>query len=113
MQMCPSHWEALRQGVKDRGLWHLVATSGEEAFAQVQDELAGTADPQRFDPLISANWAMFSTAIQFGGLEMLDGQHCPLCEADKHGGHAQEWIEGCLDAQLAHARDLKLAPAVQ
>ena len=112
MRMCRPHWDALRQGVKDRGIWHLVASNGAEAAENMQRELAGDQDAA-FDPLMAANWSLFSAAIECGGLEMMVGEHCPLCEADAHGGLAAEWLDGCLDAQLAHARALGLVPGVQ
>lgn len=109
--MCLPHWGALRDGVKSRGMWQLVASSGAEASAMMAAELKG--EPTGFDPLMSANWAIFAAALEFGGLAMMAGDHCPLCEADAHGGHAQEWIDGCLDAQLERARELGLVPKVQ
>lgn len=106
MRMCMPHWEQLRQGVKDRGMMHLVLKSGEEAVKNMKAEIEGA--PAKFDPLMAANWAIFSQALNFGGLDMMVGEHCPLCEADAHGGHAQEWIDGCLDAQLEYAIELGL-----
>ena len=116
MKMCLPHWEALRQGVKDRGMWPLVASSGKEAVDMISKQLRG--EETGFDPLMSANWAISGRALEMGGLYLMaqkeDGsEYCPLCEADVHGGHAQEWITGCLDAQLEHARELNLVPKVQ
>lgn len=102
------HWEALKQGVQNRGMWHLVARSGEEATAHMLQELRGEEAP--FDPLMAANWAICGAAIEFGGLAMLSGNICPLCEADVHGGHANNWINGCLDEQLRYAFEKGLMP---
>src|SRR5437879_2436491 len=112
MKMCQPHWDQLRAGVRERGMEHLVLPDGEAARDNIDRELAGDPDAH-FDPLMSANCSLFTTAIECGGLDMMNGAHCPLCEADANGGQAQAWITGCLDAQLAHARERGLVPRIQ
>lgn len=120
MRICQPHWTALRQGIEDRGLSGLVAGDGRRAVEALQRQSEGSDTPQDFDPLMSANLAIWSKALEIGGLYLLgedeQGNHyCPLCEAEAHGGPgtAEMWINGCLDVQLAHARDLKLVPGIQ
>ncbi len=120
MKMCPTHWAALRKAIDERGLSGLVAGDGKKAHAAMVRELDGVPEPGDWDPLMSANWAIFSEALKCGGLAMMGVDEarklrCPLCMADLGGGPgtAEEWISGCCDAQLAHARDLKLVPGIQ
>jgi hypothetical protein len=118
MKICQSHWGQLRKAIDERGLSGLVAGDGKKAHAAMVRELEGHPEPGDWDPLMSANWAIHSEALHFGGLYLMGedengNQYCPLCEADAHGGHAADWIKGCCDAQLEHARELKLVPGVQ
>lgn len=105
MRMCAEHWSKLRVGVQDRGLWHLVSQSGEEALQQTMAALEEEHSAVR-DPLLAAYWAICGRAIEEGGLYLLEhrndgGEYCPLCELESYTeqGMAQNWIDGCLDAQ--------------
>lgn len=65
MNMCPDHWDRLREKIKERGLDHLVASSGELAAAQVSSQFeVGEATPTNFDPLMSAFWAIGSNTME-------------------------------------------------
>lgn len=118
MRMCQFHWDQLRAAVDERGMSGLIAGDGHKAAEAMDRELAGASEASDFDPLMAANWAIFSRALKMGGLYLMTedescNEYCPLCEADAHGGHAANWIQGCMDAQLEHARELKLIPGVQ
>jgi hypothetical protein len=109
MRMCQEHWDALVQGVKDRGMWHLVAQSDVELAEKLMNAFEDGADLAKvYDPLMAANGAIASAAIHEGGLYLLEGDFCPLCEVKKHGhgpGMDKDWIEGSLDDQLQYALD--------
>jgi hypothetical protein len=115
MKFCQPHWDRLRKEIDDRGLTHLVAGDGEKATASMVRELEGHPEPADYDPLMSAHWAIMTNALKMGGLYLMGQDEngkdfCPLCEADYHGGHAQDWLTGCCDAQLEHAREMGLIP---
>lgn len=120
MKFCDEHWAKLRAGVQSRGLWHLVAESGEDAIQRMERELDdGKSSAASFDPLMGAHWAICGRAIAAGGLYLMTGDYCPLCELDAHatnekperGPLSEQWIEGCLDAQRKHAEALGLVPS--
>lgn len=112
MKFCQPHWGSLRAAIDARGLAPLVAKSGQAAHANLVAELDGSADASNYDPLMSAHWMISGRALELGGLYLLNGEYCPLCEVEEHTkpGAAQEWIEGCTDSVLAHCRKLGLVP---
>lgn len=92
MKMCEPHWEMLRQAIKDRGMWHLVADSAEEAGNRIAAMMRnGGETKDTFDPLMACNNMIMSTALQMGGGYLLAGNYCPICECVKH-------MEGKVDA---------------
>lgn len=89
MRYCQAHWDVLRQAVKDRGMWDLVPTSGQEATERMAEQLRG-GEP-KFDPLMSLHWHYVNSAIENSGLFILghnpddpEGHHCPLCAFEKY-----------------------------
>lgn len=119
MKICQAHWDALRAAIDERGLSHLIAADGRKPAEAIVRELEGHPEPRDWDPLMSANWAIHSQALQCGGLYLMGEdengrEYCPLCEAEKRGGEgtANEWVNGCSDAMLAHAREMKLVPGI-
>lgn len=122
MKLCDSHWSKLRDGVHVRGLSQLVAADGAEAMARVERERAeGEQSAATFDPLLNSTMAIYTRAIEAGGLYLMgqkpDGsEYCPLCELDEHakndrpelGSLSHQWIEGCLDAHRKQAEALGL-----
>jgi len=128
MQICQHHWDLLRQAMEDRGLGHL--SSKEAAKAQIEGELAGEpAEERPRDPLMSANFAIMGKAMEMGGLYMMMGDLCPICEAIKHTAgkykdpktdqimneHEIErwWIDNPADAELEAARARGSVPGAQ
>lgn len=105
----------MREAVDDRGLTAFVAQCSEEAAKVITAQLEGEADPaQAFDPLMNANFAIWSAFIEDAGIEWLAFEGCPLCEIGRQDdGLPAEWINGSADGQLARARNLGLAPQVQ
>jgi len=120
MKFCDKHWRMLRAAIETRGISHLVAGSSEEAHAAMKEDLQAYIDGREsiapYDPLMSCHWMISSRAIELGGLYLMTGDHCPVCEAMKHlAGRPREegsdeivdaawverhWIDGPADAAL-------------
>ena len=112
MKICTQHWENLRIAIKSKGMWHLVAGSGEQLVERIKKELKDEATVE--DPLMAANMMIWSRAIKVGGIYLMgqkeDGSdYCPLCELDLHADPndsnlkegekpSENWIEGCTEA---------------
>lgn len=113
--MCQPHYEQLKQAIRDRGLWPLVAQSPEAASANIEAQVNGDQDPKNYDPLLNATMMIYHQGVKQGGLYMMTGDYCPLCELEAHTtwGKAAEWISGCTDAVLEYCRTHKLVPATQ
>lgn len=114
MKFCQPHWDKLREGVRERGLYHLVAKDGEAATGRVMAELQGTATDKTYDPLMAAHWMIFNRALEAGGIGLMghnpndpEGHYCPLCELGRALGPDAEtnWINGCLDSVLEFCRE--------
>ena len=106
MKFCDPHWVTLRTAIEIRGLMRLVAKEGATAAENIHAELQG----EDYDPLMNAYWMLTNQALKMGGLYLMhvdeQGIHyCPLCEVDKNGGNAEEWISGCTDSILKHCRE--------
>lgn len=97
MRFCQSHWNQLRDKVKESGMFHLVSTSGEQAAKRMQKEIAGK--PTVPDPLLEAHNMMLKRAIECLGIGVM-GDCCPLCEANKHLPNHPETNECCSDAWI-------------
>ena len=127
MQFCTRHWQALRQAVKDRGMDHLVAASGTQAAMDAVAQVTGTDTLDNWDPLMAAHWAIASRVMQAVGLLALSEGFCPLCEVQRDYEKVSKlpefdperhmspefWVNDCMDAMLAYARQQGLMPAVQ
>lgn len=116
MQFCKEHWAQLRAAIEVRGLSHLIAKSGEQAFANIKAELEGEASP--YDPLMDCNWMIINRALAYGGLYLMGTkengeQYCPVCEAVANGAEEKFWIDGPADAVLEHCRGKGLVPRIQ
>ncbi len=126
MQFCQPCYDKLREAIKARGLWPLVGNP-ETLKERIGQEIAQTQggpppdEKRTFDPLYAAVMAIYTHALNVGGLYLMTGDYCPTCEVDKHAPpdaaipegytkHSEAWIGGCCDAQLAYARELGLAP---
>ena len=123
MKFCDHHWAMLRTAIDQRGLTQFVQGPDQHATtmqAVVEAMQGGNNDLARqlereapYDPLWSALWMIQNRALEQGGLYMMTGDHCPVCEAMKHLGSLplepngpavgeafveQEWINGPADA---------------
>ena len=133
MRFCQPHWDKLRDAIKARGIWSFVATSGEQAVAQLSSEIEQHKHTAaNYDPLMGAHWAIVNNAMGStpAGLALLspnkDGtDRCPLCyiNGERHR-HAQvdpenwsraddqafydEWIDRAADDARAKCVSLGL-----
>jgi hypothetical protein len=116
MKMCQPHWDALREAVKTKGMWHLVSRNGEEAAERAQrlSDKKRDADPKDYDPLFDTHMMIMSNALQAGGTYLMgtkeDGsEYCCLCELDAHkdqmGEGSKDWIEKATDGALQYCRE--------
>lgn len=107
MKMCMPHWEELKTAIDDRGLSKFIAPSGEVLAKNLVTELQG--GEKKFEPLMGANIAIMSNALQMGGLYLMTGDFCPLCELEKHTPEkASNWIKYASDEQYEKAKKLNL-----
>lgn len=117
MKFCQKHWEDLKQAIKDKGMWDLVAIDGHAALYMMKQELEGSETDSTYDPLMAAHNMISAKALEYGGLYLMTGDYCPLCELISHapGGSdgeatCREWIKGSTDACLAYCQEHKLIP---
>jgi hypothetical protein len=128
MQICDKHWKMMRAAIEERGLSGLVAQSGEALMERTLAEADGSATPAGYDPLAACNWMVMGRAIESGGLYLMNGDFCPICEAMKHTAHLprqgetepvgeawveNHWIAGPADAALGYCREHNLVPPEQ
>lgn len=136
MKFCQHHWDALKQAIKSRGLFDLVARDGHEALEQAVGELKGEPKTlKNFDPLMSAHWQIVNNAMETLGaiganplaLMASDPDHpeceCPICylnylseEHDrtcteptctkKKGLRFDDWIQKAADGALEYSKTL-------
>lgn len=112
MKLCQPHWDALKAAIEERGLMEFVAQDAKAAHERLCGELNGSPEQETFDPLMAANFAIWSNGLQIGGLYLMTGDFCPICESEKHNGPAAEWwITNAANGQLERARELKLLPS--
>jgi len=83
MKFCHFHWDMLKNAVEDKGMWHLVAKSGQEAMERTKSEIEDGSQPGNFDPLMRLHWMISGRALEGLGLYLLSGDYCPMCEAGK------------------------------
>lgn len=111
--MCAAHWSELREAIEVRALSPFVNQSGEAAATEIVSGASGTRDKSRpYDPLLSANMSIWAHAVHCGGLYLLHGELCPLCEMEQNTiGKAADWINPCCDEILADFRTKGWLPA--
>ena len=96
----------------------LIARSGEAAVERARGELDGTATDATYDPLMAAHWMIVARITELGGLYLMTGDYCPICEAVKGHSHTMtpeeveaHYIDGPADAVLTYCRDHGLVAA--
>lgn len=121
MKICQKHWDDLRVAIEARGLMHLVAKNGAVAGQTIEHQLNGDQSNQNYDPLMAANFAIWTQALHSFGLEMMaPDAPCPLCYktelestcTDPNCGKqtGDMWVQFAADDQLAAARERGLVP---
>lgn len=115
MKFCDEHWDKLKKLTEDNGLMHLVHKDGKSAVDSLRKHVDGTGTLDDYDPLMDAHNMLTSNALKCGGLYLLEGELCPMCEADKNAGDgtADEWMVGCTDAVLKYCQEKGLTAPVQ
>lgn len=124
MQICQQHWDALREAIKSRGLWHLVSKDGQTAAENLaKDTDEGRISPERFDPLMQSFIMITAQAIEMFGLMTMNDGFCPVCYSveyyvNKTGQTTKEevenfWINGPSDGVLTYCQEHKLCPMTQ
>ena len=102
MKMCMNHWESLREAIKARGLYSLVADNGEKAVSNLASELEDGQTIDNYDPLMSAHNAILSNSMDALGpsaLMLFTGDYCPLCVLNERSREA--WEQGKRDGMKA------------
>jgi len=120
VRFCQQHWGALRAAIDARGMSHLVAKDGHQAVENMVLELEGREQEALFDPLMAAHNMIARKALEHGGLYMLTGDYCPVCEFCKHcppppAGHRYQtnesyMIDGPVDFLVGIAIEKGLMP---
>ena len=120
MKFCSVHWNKLCEGVNLRGLGHLVTHKEEESI-----DVDNVPKTKNYDPLINLHWSISLHAVQMGGLYLLSGDYCPVCEAietmvGREDVESEEivtleeveyyWLEAPLNAELKHCKDKGIIP---
>jgi len=113
MQMCEPHYAALRTEIENQGMASMIPETAEQARASVitaLEEAQTGVQEGPFDPLLTAVFQIYGNAVRTGGLYLLAGDYCPLCEVRKHVPAAENnadalWISGCVTAIAEHVRE--------
>jgi hypothetical protein len=116
MKLCQSCWDKLKDAIESRGMMALVAKNGEIACKQVSAQIHGDTSTHNYDPLMSANFAIWNQALSSFGLSMMaEDAPCPLClkteieanctEPDCGKQTGDMWIEFAAEEQLAYCRN--------
>jgi hypothetical protein len=104
MKLCQSHWSELKAAIEVRGLMPFVAKNGKEVVKEMINQIKIGEDYDKikpYDPLMSANMAIWEQGIKCGGLYLMQGELCPLCELEKNStAKASDWINPCCDEIL-------------
>ncbi len=114
MKFCSTHWQALRENIKARGLWDFVSKDGEEAGRKMiaKEEANEKNEPptkDSFDPLLLAHNNIIAAFVRDRGLEAFAGDKCPICEVESsRAGLGKDWLDGASDDMLNIATQYKL-----
>jgi hypothetical protein len=131
MKWCQKHWDALRDGVKARGLEQFGAQDGREALENEVLALKGAGSA--FDPLMGSHWQLRSEVLDNVAKSQGPGaalsclgapDWCPMCAIQEsfdwwddpakntigsqrppNAGDAQAWIDRKLDAAARYAAE--------
>lgn len=110
MQICQDHWHDVKNAIRQRGLWRLVAHDGYIAAPVVTEEMAATVSSDSIDPLKTAGLIISQQALAAFGPQLLTGSFCPLCAVEENlgDGQAMQWIDADADLILEVCREQHL-----
>lgn len=109
MKFCDNHWAELRKAIEDRGLGQYINTA-EGLATQFELDMQGRGKENIVDPLMLSFGMIAEAALERGGLYLLFGDLCPICEGLEKGDteNVKTWISGCTDAVQQHFQEQKL-----
>jgi hypothetical protein len=110
MQICQDHWHELKNAIRQRGLWTLVAHDGYIAAPLVTRDQYENSDAPTLDPLVTAGLMISDQALRAFGSYLLTRSYCPLCEVEQNLGQGTslEWIEADADSVLHLCQERQL-----
>ena len=110
MKICQDHWHELRNAIRQRGLWGLVAPNGYLVTPTTSQELEANSEKSTLDPLRAISLMISEQAVMVLGSSLLTRNDCPLCEIEYNLGQdlSLEWIETNADTVLALCREQNL-----
>lgn len=126
MKMCQAHWDKLKAGITEEGLMKFVSNNGEQATEKIQQQAMGDDSNATYDPLMSANFAIWNNLLQQFGLGAMapDAPPCLLCymnECAKNGcgdpecklkhDSGDDWIAYAVRDQVEEAKKRGLLPS--
>lgn len=103
MKICQLHWDKLRTAIKEKGLDHLGAKTGQDAIRNIVTELEGREAENDYDPLMSCNWMIMNQSLKVYGFAAMDGDKCPVCVAIQ--AYENDWIYGPVGAAYEEAKN--------
>ena len=114
MKFCDKHWDTLKTAMRDRGLWHLVSKTDDEArvtFDLMAKAHIDGALPVSYDPLLDVADAMSQVAVRRYGLEIIgltdDGCHvCPVCVTEARDKMGESILHGFADGARKFCLDV-------
>ena len=110
MQLCQDHWHELKNAIRQRGLWSLVAQDGYIAAPVVSEETRDKPASSTLDPLTTTALMISEQALMAFGAYLLTRHYRPLCEVEQKLGEglSLEWIDADADAMLDLCRERHL-----
>ena len=84
MKFCQTHWDKLKEAIREAGIYGFAASSSDQIAAKMVKEIDAGASKSTFDPLMNGYLAILSNALDAAGLQVMgpneDGSdRCPLC----------------------------------
>jgi hypothetical protein len=117
MRFCPTHWDDLKDRIKDAGLYDLVPQDGEAATKMLASNIEDGGTAENFDPLMGAHNLIFANALDAVGLVIMADGVCPLCyllENCQCGGKedcdVRNWTKYAAEAAKKEAQRLGMVP---
>ena len=109
MQICEDHWHELKNAIRQRGMWRLVAEETGAVYSPVQ-EGQGQRRSGDLDPLMMTSLLISEQALMAFGSYLLTHRCCPLCEVEFNLGKGLsfDWIDFDADQILQVCKERHL-----